>query len=45
MDDEEDEEIGCKVGDAVEVYWDEEDEWYRGDIERVSDAKGVNVSY
>ena len=40
-----DEEIGYEVGDAVEVYWEEEDEWYKGEIERVSDSKGVNVRY
>ena len=43
--DDDEEESKYKVGDAVEVYWEEEGEWYKGEIERVSDTKGVNVSY
>ena len=43
--DDNEEESKYKVGDAVEVYWDEEEEWYKGEVDRVSDEKGVHVSY
>ena len=43
--DEEEEEALYEIGEDVVVYWDEEDEWYKGEIERVSNKKGVHVRY
>ena len=34
-----------RVGDSVEVYWAEEDEWFEGTIDKIEKKKGLHVVY
>jgi hypothetical protein len=34
-----------RVGDSVEVYWAEEEEWFEGTIDKIEKKKGLHVVY